>query len=248
MGESDRRVARHLGVVLLGILAMCLASCSGGGGTPPQVERSGCPYADGQACLGRLPAGLHRSSVLTPPLRYRVPRGWANAQDTPGDLLLAPARSTPAGVNAGTSDYIGVYTSVVMDRSCGSHHPEPLPPRPADYTRWLRHQSALAVSGVRGVTVGGLHGTVQVLRLSPTWHRSCSWSQDGPMLPYLVGVDPSVLVHVVQGHDVIRLYLLSATYFGARVVLAIEAVDTRGPGTLTDLRNVVETFRFGRGL
>lgn len=71
-----------------------------------------CPNPEGQACLGALQSGTYTTTVFQPQLTYTVPAGWSNLEDTPGNFLLVPPHFTLAGVNAGTSDFIGIYTSV----------------------------------------------------------------------------------------------------------------------------------------
>jgi len=85
-----------------------------------------CPFRDGQDCLGQLAPGTYHSRAFTPPITYTVPRGWSNDGDNPGDFMLVPKGSSPGRANADTGNSVGVFTSVVMDRSCSSRHPPPL--------------------------------------------------------------------------------------------------------------------------
>ena len=80
-----------------------------------------CPNSEGGQCLGKLKAGTHKTVVFRPTLTYTVPAGWTNFEDTPGNFLLVPARGALPGVNAGTSDFIGVYTSVAAEAQAAIH-------------------------------------------------------------------------------------------------------------------------------
>ncbi len=61
---------------------------------------------------------MYTTTMFEPTLTYSVPEGWSNMEDLPGNFLLLPPGSTLEGVNAGTSDYLGVYTSVVPPGHC----------------------------------------------------------------------------------------------------------------------------------
>ena len=84
-----------------------------------------CPNDEGGACLGALQAGSYETTVFGPAITYRVPDGWANYEDTPGNFLLVPPGDDLEGVNAETSDYIGVYTAVAPTRSSCSERAAP---------------------------------------------------------------------------------------------------------------------------
>jgi hypothetical protein len=62
--------------------------------------------------LGALSAGTYSSSVFQPAITYRVPAGWGNFEDLPGNLLLIPPGGKLSGVDPGTSDYVGVYPRI----------------------------------------------------------------------------------------------------------------------------------------
>ena len=72
-----------------------------------------------------------------------------------GFLLLPPGGNLP-GVDAGTSDYIGVYTSVTPE-GCASG-PDSLLPRAV--AMCLAQQPTLQTTEPKGVDVGGLKGYV----------------------------------------------------------------------------------------
>ena len=97
--------------------------------SPGPSVRPECPNPNGGECLGPLAAGAYTTTAFQPRLKYTVPSGWDNEEDLPGNFLLLPPGATLAGVDAGTSDYLGVYTQVAPDPNCattaGIANPEP---------------------------------------------------------------------------------------------------------------------------
>ena len=86
----------------------------GAGSTSSRQFGSGCPDPEGQKCLGKLAPWRYKTAVSSPTVTYKVLRGWTNFEDTPGNFLLVPSRGDLPGVNAGTRDFIGIYTSVAF--------------------------------------------------------------------------------------------------------------------------------------
>jgi hypothetical protein len=158
-------------------------------------------------------------------------------------VLLAPGFKA-AGINDATSDFISVFSAVVLDSNCQEAHPRGVT-TPAAMTRWLQRQPGLTVAHVGRVSVGGLHGTVQDVSLAPGWKRSCyGWTYGA--VPLFSGEPPSSLVHMVTAGLVMRIYLLRSSYFGRPDVLAIEINDVDPVDSLSAYTDIVETFRFGR--
>ena len=100
------------------VAALMIAAC--GQGAPvsptalpsspiPSPSAAACPNPEGGECLGPLTGGTYATVEFQPGVTYTVPDGWANYEDLPGNFLLAPPSGTLEGVNAGTSDYIGLY-------------------------------------------------------------------------------------------------------------------------------------------
>jgi hypothetical protein len=59
----------------------------------------------------------YKTLMFEPELTYRVPApGWHNWEDIRGNFLLVPPGNDLSGVDAGTADYLGVYTSVAPMR------------------------------------------------------------------------------------------------------------------------------------
>jgi len=163
-----------------------------------------CPNVEGGACLGRLtPRTSYTTKIFTPQLTYQVPtRGWFNYEDTPGNFLLVPPRNDLPGVNAGTSDYLGVYTAIVPAKITQADGCV-IAPVPGAWTSpdavaaWFRKQRNLDTSRPVRVSVGGLRGVVVDLRTKPGATLS-TCTVDGQRLRLaglFSGVSPSSLDH-----------------------------------------------------
>jgi hypothetical protein len=234
--------------VLAAVLAM--TGCSGGAGgasaagasspsssaAASSSARSPCPDPVGRACLGQLTAGTYRTAEFQPRLTYTVADGWANDQDAPGDFLLLPPGGNLPGVDAGTSDFIGVYSSVAAPDGCTDGPASDVPRTVAGMMDWLRSDPAFAAPHPSAVTVGGLTGTVVDLRMAPGWTRACPYSNGQPVAPMMVGVGRSSLNHNVIPGQVTRLYLLQS----GPDVLAIEVVDVEDAGHLDAYSGIVQ--------
>jgi hypothetical protein len=201
-----------------------------------------CTNPEGGSCLGPLRAGTYRTTVFDPGIRYRVPSGWANYEDTPGNFLLVAPGNTLPGVNAGTSDFIGVYSGVAAVTSRCAEQPDPaVATTPAAIARAWRHKSYLRATRPRPVRVGGLSGLVIDLRLPRGFKRSCPFPEfTGPLAVVAAGVAPSSLVHGVIRGLVLRYYLLAN---GTRT-LAIEVDALKRGRNLARYARIVRQFRF----
>jgi hypothetical protein len=210
-----------------------------------------CPNPEGGVCVGPLAAGdIHTTAAFVPAISYSAPgAGWFNYEDTAGNFLLVPPGNDLPGVNAGTSDFIGVYRAVAPSRfdqlpACSTALVPKIAPTPDAMMSWLGRQSALTVSPPSSVTVGGLHGLVTDVRRKPGARLpTCREGGDSVTVFLLFsGVPPSSLDHGVIIGMTMRLYLLS--HHGQ--VLAVEVDDLdRAPGKLADYSAVVERLRFG---
>src|SRR5581483_11486337 len=91
-----------------------------------------CPNPDDgmgtERCLGTVTAGTYTTQMFGPRLTYTVPDGWQNLEDLEGNFLLVPPRSKLAGVDATTTDFVGVYTSVRAPRGCAGDDDDPAVP------------------------------------------------------------------------------------------------------------------------
>jgi hypothetical protein len=206
---------------------------------------SSCPNPDDgmgtERCLGTVAAGTYTTAMFAPPLTYTVPTGWQNLEDLQGNFLLIPPHSKLAGVDAGTTDFIGVYTSVRAPRGCDGNDYDPaVPATVADYVQWLHAQRGLVVSNERAAVVGGRRGTVVDITVSP--QPACR-DNIGPYTMMLFGTNPSSVAHGVGPDLKIRLYLLQSGPF----VLAVEEDDTKADTNVADFfpaaDAIVTTFR-----
>ena len=209
----------------------------------PQPTPAPCPNPEGQACLGRISAGTYTTTVFTPTLTHTVPQGWTNFEDTPGNFLLVPSRGDLPGVNAGTSDYIGVYTSVAAEKTaCAENIPAPgVADTPAGIARWIGTNPGLRATAPTAVTIGRLHGVVLDITQTKGAGVKCAAFPGPRYVAVMMGRDPSGLDHGVIPGLRLRLYLLA--YGGG--ALAIEVDDVRGGGTrLAEYSALVRQMRF----
>jgi hypothetical protein len=211
----------------------------------PGPSGNQCTHPEGGAnanrCRGEIPAGTYTTFELQPTLTYTVGDGWANWEDLPGNFLLLPPGASLVGVNPGTSDYLGVYASVVQPGKCTGRAAEGVDLTFDAYVAWLTSNPALNVTTPKNVTVGGLDGvTVDV-----TLKGKGEGCPGEPAADVYVGALPSDLVHGVNAGYFLRLYLLRS---GPRIV-AIEIADAKGGSDLEDWPTaadaVVGTFQFG---
>lgn len=238
-------------VVIVGLFGGC------GGGTttsrpaPTSTRTAGqgqalpppCPNPDGGECLGTLPAGRHSTRAFRPGLQYVVPQGWQNMEDLDTNMELLPPGSTLSQIDAGTSDFIGVYRDVTLEDGCATGPVRGLNHTPTAMMQHLQRRPDLVVAGLHRVRVGGLAGLVADLRQRPTWHRTCPYSAGRPLSSVLVGIADSGLDHNIIPGQTMRLYLLA--FHGT--VIAVEVEDVRSAGHLAAYSRIVSTFRFSPG-
>lgn len=203
-----------------------------------------CPNPEGgtsNTCLGALTAGSHQTRTFHPQLTYSVSDGWGNLEDLPGNFLLLPPGSTLEGVNPGTSDYLGVYSSVAAAGRCTGVPSDKVAHTWDGLVGWLTSDPSLLVSKVHDVSVGGLKGVVMDIVMKPGKGDGCP---DGVFADVYVGMGRSSLVHGVVPGYFLRIYLLR----DGGHTLAIEIADARHG---SDYKNwpskadeVVSTFQF----
>jgi hypothetical protein len=248
--------------VLVAVTLAVLTACGSGSSSQPTAAQAGtptagvpsseatsrppCPNPDGQFCLGKLDAGTYSTVQFQPGLTYTVPAGWSNFEDNAGNFLLVPPTGSLAGVDAATSDFIGVYRSVLAHANACPSAPAPgVGTTSAPIMRWLRRDPALRASPPQPVTVGGLSGFVTTLRMAPTWKMTCRYSHGDPIAPLIVGSGSTFLDHNLVPGQATRLYLLqSTTDEGQPAALAIEVVDIGDAGHLAAYSKLVEQMRF----
>jgi hypothetical protein len=197
--------------------------------------------ANANRCRGPLPAGTYTTYTFEPPLTYTVTEGWANWEDLPGNFLLLPPGATLVGVNPGTSDYLGVYASVVQPGKCTGRPAEGVDQSFDAYVAWLTSNKGLNVTAAKDVTVGGLSGVKVDVTIKPPGD-GCP---DGVYADVYIGKDPSDLLHGVNPGYFLRLYLLR----NASRIVAIEIADAKGGSDYDDWPTaadaVVAQFQFG---
>ena len=206
-----------------------------------------CPNPDGgtrNRCRGDLPPGTYTTTAFEPTLTYTVGGGWSNMEDLPGNFLLIPPGGSLDGVNPMTSDFLGVYTSVVPPLPCVEQAAAPTVTTPQVYVDWLRAQPQLATTEPSTVTIGGLTG-LQV-DVSLVEDQACSDPAIAEAYGLVIlGIGPSQLTHGVVPNYPLRLDLLA----DGQGVLAVELADapnggSRFPDWWTAAEPLLGTFHF----
>jgi hypothetical protein len=219
----------------------------------PVAARADCSNPEGgssNTCLDELSAGRHETSTFAPALSYDVPADWSNLEDLPGNFLLLPPGSMLAGVNPGTSDFLGVYSSVAAPEQCKGNADLSVERTPEALVEYLQGLGALTVSDPQPVTIGGLSG----LRVDLTFHdvaadQACHLQDEqfggGVFVDVIVGSGRSSLVHsVAAGYPLEMVFLQHGSD-----LLAIEVADAPHGGSdyvdwFAQAEQVVSTFRF----
>jgi hypothetical protein len=261
-------------VVLVMVCVAVLAACGSGDGggdsavstttgatvtteatdaTTTSAAGADCSNSEGgssNTCLDELSAGRHETSTFVPALSYRVPAGWSNLEDLPGNFLLLPPGSTLDGVNLGTSDYLGVYSSVAAPQKCNGQVDASVDHTPEAMVEYLQGLGALTVSGPQPVTIGGLSGLRVDLTFDEATADQACHLQDvqfagGVFVDVIVGSGPSSLVHSVASDYPLQITFLQ----NGSALLAIEVADAPNGGSdyadwFAPADQVVNTFRF----
>lgn len=233
-------------LVVVGLIALTGCASNPPAATPSETApvtgsvQQECPNYEGGVCLGPIQAGTYTTVQFSPTLTYTVPDGWSNFEDTEGNFLLVPEPYDLAGVNAETSDFIGVYTSV-QPGNCNYGPTENVPLTADGLLEWTKANPAFAATGDQPVTVGGLTGYVVALRVAPDWTTPCGYSGGKPVAPLMSGLSPSGLQHQLHPGQATRMYFLDS----GSGVLAIEVVDIEDLGHLDAYSEVVDSFQFG---
>ena len=204
--------------------------------------RAACPNHEGGYCLGELKTGSHTTTLFKPKITYTVPAGWWNFEDLPGNFLLVPPWGNLPGVNAGTSDYIGIYTSIAASApGCEEGPSRTVMRTPAAIARWIEQNPGLNASRATPVTIGGLRGLVLDIQMRKAWKEECPFSRGMPIVQLIRGVGRSHLAHgIIPRPMTMRLYLLDYH----RRTLAIEVVDLENGRRLGTYSAVVKGIKF----
>jgi hypothetical protein len=181
-----------------------------------------------------------------------VPAGWDNEEDLPGNFLLIPPGGSAAGVNPGTSDFMGVYSGVSAEMSeCTGELPAAgVAFEPAAIAAHWAQIPSIKVTATRPATIGGLSG-VEVDMVPNLAHKGLCTDTTSSYgyEPLLVGVGPADLEHGMIKNLFLRVYLLSWTTPAAGLantsVIAIEIDDLHGGANLDTYSQVASAFTFG---
>ena len=143
-------------------------------------------------------------------------------------------------MDAGSSDYIGVYSSVrVADPGCAPAQFDDVAATPTDMADYFAAHAGLVTTNRRTVTIDGRPGVALDISLKKGWPKGCD-ATSGPLVPMIIGVGLSELEHAVIPGLTIRLLLLKD--HGS--VLAVEIDDVSGGANLDTYEPLVETFDF----
>jgi len=205
-----------------------------------------CTQPFGGTCRGEMPAGTYTSRTFKPTLTFKVPIGWTNFNDSPGNFgLVPPSGDWSAAVNGDPTDRIGVFQRIAPTGSrCGD---DAAPVRSAAaYVHWLRATPGLSITRLERVTVGGLSGFVLDLHMQRSWKKTCKWSRGHPAVQFLHGMAPTapqMILNTFPRPFATRLYLLDYNH----ATFGIEIDVVRGDRWLDAYDTVVKTFRFKTG-
>jgi hypothetical protein len=204
-----------------------------------------CTNPDGGECLNTVSAGTYTTVAFVPQLSYTVPDAWQNLEDIPGNFLLVAPGYSLTGVNAGGSDFIGVYTSVKAEnRKCsteqeaGSDQPG-VARTPAAIATEFQARPGVVATKPAPASIGGLSGLVMDLHMAASWTGMCFY-QPGPVVQLIGGVPPSGLDHPLIPGLTMRLYLLAR----GDTTLAIEVDDYAKGAHLDTYSTIVEAMHF----
>lgn len=207
------------------------------------VVRATCPNPDGGTCLGQLTAGTYHTMTFHPGITYTVASGWSNFEDLPGNFLLVPPSGSLSGVNAGTSDYVGIYTSIAAAAPrCANGYAPGVGFTPKSIAHWLTRKRGLVTTRPISASVGRLHGLRLDIHLSRTWKKTCPYNHGKPTIQLIAGVPPSGLVHTMIPHLTIRLYLLR--YHAGTLAVEIDDVH-KGHPHLSEYSRLLRQVKFG---
>lgn len=238
-------------LVLGGLLALPVAGAAGSPapGSPdpsplataaPTPRRATCPSLHGGACLGPLAAGTYTTVAFRTPITYTVPEGWANYEDLPGNFLLIPPGGSNEGVDAGTSDYLGIYRGVAVP-AAECERPELIGPSAAEMVDALASLDGLIVSEPEAVQVGGLSGLMVDIGLDPASDGGCVIPGLGRLVPLIIGTGPASLEHAQLEGFTTRLFLLD--HGDTNLVIEISDVQT-SPGATADHEPIIDSLVF----
>lgn len=217
--------AAVLVLLLAGVAGLTLSRIAA---PPPDVQPTALPRptdipADGSCapdrqCLGLLAAGEHATTVFSPPLRFTVPAGWQNLEqsggtfdlrplDRPGDVIQILALPVPVGADGRAAS--GIVTADELAALLASR-PDLEVTEPASTTVG-GHQATMIDVAVRSDAAGLVHDCpaepCAMLargldpRQRPTWTWELTAWEGARQRLYFVGNGPDRLVVAVTAWD-----------------------------------------------
>jgi hypothetical protein len=207
------------------------------GSPAPSSTPFSCPTASG-ACLGSLVPGTYTTSRFAPRIRYTVPAGWVNTQDTRGQVDLSYTAggeyTYPDGIKF--HDGISIFRRPVAESATSFVPLEGIGTTASDLATWLGGHVDLDASGLGPVTVGGAPGfridiaLPQGARTSPD---HCTTDHGEPRCESLfIGDDPAARFGFgLVGPESVVVYLMD-TPSGDTVMIVIDDVDGVDPTAL----------------
>ncbi|MBM7505900.1 hypothetical protein ACFPER_02205 [Agromyces aurantiacus] len=177
------------------------------GAESPTSTTSDCPNPYGGTCLGALEAGEYQTSTFEPQITYRVPEGWMNYEDLPGNFWLflqedEEFQATPRG-----GSYLGIFTGIhAAAIDCSETWQEGVGTNPAQLVAWYQSVPGLIVSEPVKVSVGGLRG-LQIDVSLEEGNDTCNFG-GYTGIPLITGDGVSEVHHVVLDDMDVRLVFL----------------------------------------
>ncbi len=191
---------------------------------------------------------LHHPDLHPRPQLPGTDAGLAQLEDTPGNFLLVPPGNDLPGVNAGTSDFIGTYTSVAPARLTDPKgciiQTVPGDWTPAKMAAYYRQRPNLTTSRPVRITIGGLTGVMLDMRTKPGSKLDVC-TVEGQRLALageFNGLAPSSLQHAVIPGMTMRMIMLNSA--GNVLLVEIDDIDN-APLALPALTAVARQMRFG---
>ncbi len=212
---------------------------------PEQSAASPCPNPHGGVCLGDLAAGTYSTTSFEPKLSYTVPKGWANGEDLPGNVLLSRIEDPEEGAWGGS--YIGVYQNVRAPSLCAEETQPGVGTSAAEIAAWYRTVPGLEIVRDVPVSVGGLSGIVLDFRVGDGWRSPCPLDGVIHAIPLVIGGGVSDLHHIIGAPLEMRLYLLDweKGNVAIEVTAALEQHRLRDYLGGAGAGAVVDSFKFG---
>jgi len=233
-------LALAVGFLVAGVPAAALEPVDG---PHPSIAPT-CPSPwDGGSCLGPLAAGTYRTTVFEDPFTFTVPEGWANFEDLPGQVLLLPPGGILQGVDAETSDYIGIDRPVGVGVAGGTNC-DGIEPGvgldPASMAAALRTREGIHVTEPVPVEVAGLTGLMLDITDDPKSDAGCRDPEVSfPIKSIIAGMPPADFAHSIGPGITMRLYLLARG--DSNFVIEVDDV-ANGPGTFEDYVPIIDSI------